>query len=179
MSDAAVGTPFAMTNAMKAALRERGHSYADIAEMTPAEAHKIIGNGAAAPQRPVLLEPDQALISIFVETLFRHAGATGFVSIRAFFEDDGAKMPFRISPAALAEFETELEHIAEAETRNLEDLAAAYDDFIDLEDLSSARLIKAAVQYEHAVERLREIHADFDWGRRHASRRLWLLRAGR
>jgi AAA domain-containing protein len=48
-----------------------------------------------------MLEPDRDLIEIFVDALFRHAGREGFVSLRAFYEDDSAK-PFRITPTALA-----------------------------------------------------------------------------
>jgi hypothetical protein len=48
-----------------------------------------------------MLEPDRDQIEIFVDALFRHAGAEGFVSLRAFFEDDSAK-PFRITPVSRA-----------------------------------------------------------------------------
>jgi hypothetical protein len=48
-----------------------------------------------------VLEPDRDQIEIFVDALFRHAGTEGFVSMRAFFEDDGTK-PFRINPTSLA-----------------------------------------------------------------------------
>ena len=66
---------------------------------------------------------------------------------------------------ALAEFETELQRIAEAEDRDLEDL---------IEELvgREARFTKAVVMQEHASERLRGIRADFDWERRYAFRRL-------
>ena len=37
--------PFMITSKMRAALRERGYSDADIEQLTPAQAHKIIGNG--------------------------------------------------------------------------------------------------------------------------------------
>jgi uncharacterized protein DUF5906 len=46
MTDAQVGIPFVMTQAMRAALRERGLTDDAIAEMTPGEAHKLLGNGA-------------------------------------------------------------------------------------------------------------------------------------
>jgi hypothetical protein len=48
-----------------------------------------------------MLEPDREQIEIFVDALLRHAGAEGFVSLRAFFEDDSAK-PFRITPVSRA-----------------------------------------------------------------------------
>jgi hypothetical protein len=48
-----------------------------------------------------MLEPDRDQIEIFVNALFRHAAPQGFVSLRAFYEDGGAK-PFRITPTALA-----------------------------------------------------------------------------
>ena len=41
----------------------------------------------------VMLEPDRDQLEIFVEALFRYAGGQGFVSLRAFYEDGGAK-PF-------------------------------------------------------------------------------------
>jgi hypothetical protein len=47
VTNAQVGIPFVMTNAMKAALRERGLTDDAITEMTPAEAHRVLGNGAA------------------------------------------------------------------------------------------------------------------------------------
>ena len=47
MTDARTGIPFVMTRAMKEALRSRGLSDDDIAEMTPVEAHKLL-----APDRP-------------------------------------------------------------------------------------------------------------------------------
>jgi hypothetical protein len=37
------GIPFVMTNAMKQALRDRGLSEEEIANLTPAEAHEILG----------------------------------------------------------------------------------------------------------------------------------------
>jgi hypothetical protein len=96
---AANGIPFVMTIAMKAALRERGYSDGDIERMTPADARKIIGNGAGGAH-PVLLEPDSAQIELFVNVMFRRAaGARGFVSVRAFYEDRGGKDAFRISTA--------------------------------------------------------------------------------
>jgi RecA-family ATPase len=48
-----------------------------------------------------MLEPDRGQLEGFVDALFRHAGKDGFVSLRAFHEDDSAK-PFRISPTSLA-----------------------------------------------------------------------------
>ncbi len=48
-----------------------------------------------------MLEPDRDQIEIFVNALFRHAAPQGFVSLRAFYEDGGAK-PFRITPTSLA-----------------------------------------------------------------------------
>jgi AAA domain len=47
-----------------------------------------------------MLEPSRDQLEIFVDALFRHAGKEGFVSPRAFYEDDSAK-PFRINPASL------------------------------------------------------------------------------
>jgi hypothetical protein len=47
-----------------------------------------------------VLEPDRNQLEIFVDALFRHAGNEGFVSLRAFYEDDASK-PFRISPTSL------------------------------------------------------------------------------
>jgi hypothetical protein len=46
------------------------------------------------------LEPDRDQIEIFIDALFRHAGDRGFVSLRAFYEND-TKKPFRITPVAL------------------------------------------------------------------------------
>jgi RecA-family ATPase len=47
------------------------------------------------------MQPDRDQIELFVDGLFRHAGPQGFVSMRAFFEDDAAK-PFRIGAAGLS-----------------------------------------------------------------------------
>ena len=47
------------------------------------------------------LEPDRDQLEVFAEALFRYAGQQGFVSLRAFYEDDAGK-PFRISPTPLA-----------------------------------------------------------------------------
>src|SRR5260370_6775119 len=47
------------------------------------------------------LEPNRDQLEIFVDALFRHAGTEGFVSLRAFYEDDSAK-PFRITPISRA-----------------------------------------------------------------------------
>jgi len=55
-SGAAAGIPFVMTNATKTALRERGYSDAAIAELTPADARKIIGNGAEPTPRTAIAE---------------------------------------------------------------------------------------------------------------------------
>jgi hypothetical protein len=49
------GIPFVMTNTMKAALRHRGLADADIDEMAPEEAHKI------------LLTPDERAVRDFLE----------------------------------------------------------------------------------------------------------------
>jgi hypothetical protein len=49
---------------------------------------------------PEPLEPDGAQIEIFVEALFRHCGARGSVSLRAFYEFD-SKRPFRINNVPL------------------------------------------------------------------------------
>jgi hypothetical protein len=48
-----------------------------------------------------LMQPDRDQIEIFVDGLFRHASPKGFVSLRAFYEEDAAK-PFRISPTGLS-----------------------------------------------------------------------------
>ena len=47
------------------------------------------------------LAPDRAQIEIFVEGLFRHASPEGYVSVRAFYEDDAGKS-FRISTTRIA-----------------------------------------------------------------------------
>jgi hypothetical protein len=47
-----------------------------------------------------MLEPNRDQLEIFVEALFRYAGGQGFVSLRAFYEDQ--PKPFRITPASLA-----------------------------------------------------------------------------
>jgi hypothetical protein len=49
----------------------------------------------------MLLEPNRDQLEIFADALFRHADKRGFVSMRAFYEDDAAK-PFRINPTALS-----------------------------------------------------------------------------
>jgi hypothetical protein len=46
------------------------------------------------------LEPDRDQIELFFDALLRHRGDRGFVSFRAFYEDD-SKKPFRITPTAL------------------------------------------------------------------------------
>jgi hypothetical protein len=48
-----------------------------------------------------MIAPDRNQLEIFVDGMFRHAGSQGFVSMRAFLEEDSAK-PFRISPAAMS-----------------------------------------------------------------------------
>jgi hypothetical protein len=48
----------------------------------------------------MLLEPDRDQIEVFADALLRHAGNRGFISLRAFYEDDDKK-PFRITPTAL------------------------------------------------------------------------------
>ena len=45
-----------------------------------------------------MLEPDRNQIEVFVDALFRHAGAQGFVTVRSFLEDEDRV--FRISAAA-------------------------------------------------------------------------------
>ena len=47
------------------------------------------------------LEPNRDQLEIFTDALFRHADKRGFVSLRAFYEDDAAK-PFRINLTALS-----------------------------------------------------------------------------
>jgi hypothetical protein len=61
------------------------------------------------------LEPDRDQIEIFVDAIFRHA-TEGFVSVRAFFEDDVSK-PFRISSAALSGGLRFLVDVAEDDSR--------------------------------------------------------------
>jgi RecA-family ATPase len=63
-----------------------------------------------------MLEPDRDQIEIFIDALLRHRGHDGFLSFRAFYEDDSAK-PFRITPASLkADFKF-LADIAEDDAR--------------------------------------------------------------
>jgi hypothetical protein len=50
------GMPFVMTKAMKAALRRRGITDADIEQMTPGDAHKLI-EGADEPGTPLESQP--------------------------------------------------------------------------------------------------------------------------
>jgi hypothetical protein len=47
------------------------------------------------------MQPDRDQIELFVDGLFRHASPQGFVSLRAFYEEDSAKA-FRINPTALS-----------------------------------------------------------------------------
>ena len=54
----------------------------------------------AVARERAALEPDLGQIEIFVDALFRHAGNTGFVAIRSFFEDEDKS--FRLSPTSLA-----------------------------------------------------------------------------
>jgi hypothetical protein len=48
----------------------------------------------------MLLEPDRDQLEIFADALLRYAGNDGFVSVRAFYEDD-ASAPFRVTPTSL------------------------------------------------------------------------------
>jgi hypothetical protein len=48
----------------------------------------------------VMPEADRNQLEMFAEALLRHAGGDGYVSVRAFYEDDSGK-PFRISPTYL------------------------------------------------------------------------------
>jgi AAA domain len=48
----------------------------------------------------MLLEPDRDQLEIFADALLRYAGNNGFVSVRAFYEDD-AGAPFRVTPTSL------------------------------------------------------------------------------
>jgi hypothetical protein len=48
-----------------------------------------------------LLEPDRNQIEIFAEAIFRHVGKDGFASLRAFYENDDTRKPFRITPIAM------------------------------------------------------------------------------
>jgi len=47
-----------------------------------------------------MLEPDRDQLEMFCDALMRHASADGYVSVRAFYEDDGGRS-FRISPTSL------------------------------------------------------------------------------
>jgi hypothetical protein len=47
------------------------------------------------------MQPDRDQIEMFVDGLFRHASLQGFVSLRAFYEEDASR-PFRINPTALS-----------------------------------------------------------------------------
>ena len=47
-----------------------------------------------------MLQPDRAQIETFVEVLFKHAGRTGFVSMRSFYEDESR--PYRALAAGLS-----------------------------------------------------------------------------
>lgn len=49
------------------------------------------------------LEPDRSQLEIFTEALFRYAPAGGYVSLRAFYDEDQKKdeKPFRITPVQL------------------------------------------------------------------------------
>ena len=48
----------------------------------------------------MLLEPDRDQLEIFADALLRYAGNDGFVSVRAFYDDD-ANIPFRVTPTSL------------------------------------------------------------------------------
>ena len=48
----------------------------------------------------MLLEPDRDQIEIFADALLRHAGKDGYVSLRAFIDNDTNEV-FRISPTSL------------------------------------------------------------------------------
>src|SRR6516164_3920931 len=47
------------------------------------------------------MQPERDQIEMFVDGLFRHASPKGFVSLRAFYEEDATK-PFRVNPTALS-----------------------------------------------------------------------------
>jgi len=57
-------------------------------------------NGAGGESKS--LEPDRDQIEIFVDALFRHAGAEGFVSLRAFFEAVAAELAQPLTDLARA-----------------------------------------------------------------------------
>lgn len=46
------------------------------------------------------LPPDRDMLAKFSAAMFKHAGTEGFVSLRAFYEDDSTK-PFRITPTSM------------------------------------------------------------------------------
>src|SRR6516225_7195118 len=50
----------------------------------------------------MLLEPNRDQIEIFVQALFRYVGKDGFISMRAFYENDDSDKPVRITPTSLA-----------------------------------------------------------------------------
>jgi RecA-family ATPase len=49
---------------------------------------------------PIQLPPDRGMLTQFSAAMFKHAGTEGFVSLRAFYEDDASK-PFRITPISM------------------------------------------------------------------------------
>ena len=61
------------------------------------------------------LEPARDQLEIFVDALFRHAGAEGWVSFRSFVE--GANKLFRLSPTSLASGFKFLVDVAEDDAR--------------------------------------------------------------
>jgi hypothetical protein len=49
------------------------------------------------------IEPDRLQIDLFVKSLFRYAKPGGYVSLRAFPDNESDTKPFRISPVQLTE----------------------------------------------------------------------------
>ena len=65
------GIPFMLTSAMKAALRARGFVDADIEQMTPKDAHRILLTPDECAVRGFL----DAFVALAVSSLDGHAGA--------------------------------------------------------------------------------------------------------
>jgi hypothetical protein len=63
-----------------------------------------------------VLEPDRDQLEIFCQALLRYAGTDGFISVRAFYEDDAAR-PFRITPTSLKGGLTYLLDVVEDDAR--------------------------------------------------------------
>ena len=64
------GIPFMVTQAMKAALRARGLTEEEIAQLKPEEAHKILNGGGAPPEpnRAICIAASFASVPVQVNT---------------------------------------------------------------------------------------------------------------